>query len=51
VEILWLSDPFEVVAEFLEGIGEALDVARAIVEEVEAHVREMRWSHRGRRQK
>lgn len=29
--------PCEVIAEFLEGVCEALDVASAVVEEVEAH--------------
>jgi hypothetical protein len=37
-KIGWRGDPGEVVAEFCERVGEALDVACAVVEEIEAHI-------------
>ena len=34
VEVLWGGDPGEGVAELCEGVGETLDVARAVVEQI-----------------
>ena len=37
VEVLRGGDPGEGVAELCERVGETLDVARAVIEEVETH--------------
>ena len=37
MEVIGRRNPLEVVSELFEGVCEALDVACAVVEEVEAH--------------
>ena len=37
IEVIWTRYPRELVSELLDGVGEALDVACAVVEKEESH--------------